>query len=459
MALSGIGRGIAAGQAWPSNLLALTRLTPLPTHSVTAIAAAAATAACFSPMVAHGRRGGASLARGEAAGAAETAALNAVAAAASASKQGNPLQASMNSTSMPLSEHGALASASLSSSSSSPSSSSSAPAISAGHLMRHMGAASNLAQIEAVVDAFRELKSVRGSVEFIEAAITRLDALDLDIPKRTYDKLLDVFPKNHTVTRSWLDVMWPRENAAVETALKLLQRMEDASICPDLETFKPVFYAFGKKSVPVRKCESMYYWMTLFGMNPKSKSYQIKALPEDLTLVTQLALNRLVGVSDAQIHQHGVFQRDGNGAVDVGHVDHVPPVVSYERPEALAQLDGSKSLVVTGPHLNWFRRTFQPYYTISPESEPSQILGYCMTTRHDDTTLMAWIRAVPKFATANIRFNFSPLAKTASTLHGQRFRRQLYGRVSRLPTIEEQHWQETPEAQKLIAASKNDFQA
>ena len=159
-------------------------------------------------------------------------------------------------------------------------------------------------QFSLAVDQYlKREKYRRGHVGFIHLALQRMDEFGLQNDLTTYNKLLDVFPKDRFKPRRMLDALWPRSLPQMELALELLTKMEENGVNPSLETYQIVKDVFGGMSFPIQKCIRLMY---LFDKYENADPYRIKGeLPTDPVELARLALKRIAG-SNGQINEHKV---------------------------------------------------------------------------------------------------------------------------------------------------------
>lgn len=163
---------------------------------------------------------------------------------------------------------------------------------------------SNREQFALVLKEFvaRE-KYRRGHVAFINMAMKRMEEFGLEKDLLTYNRLLDIFPKGRFHPKRLLDAFWPRPLPQTELALELLTRMEDNGVWPDHATYSVLVEVFGKHSLPVEKCERMFYW---FHRYKEADPYWIEGdLPEDQVELSRLTLRRILG-DKGNISEHKV---------------------------------------------------------------------------------------------------------------------------------------------------------
>lgn len=149
-------------------------------------------------------------------------------------------------------------------------------------------------QFSVVLKEFiKREKFLRGHVDFITLALRRMGEFGLQQDLLTYNRLIDIFPKNRFKPKNLLDAVWPRPLPQIELALRLLTKMEEHGVRPDYTTYDLLCEVFGKTSLPVDKCLRLAYWLDKY---ENADPYQIKgALPEAQIELSRLTLQRVCG--------------------------------------------------------------------------------------------------------------------------------------------------------------------
>ena len=165
---------------------------------------------------------------------------------------------------------------------------------------------SNREQFSLVVNEFLSREKYRkGHVTFINMALDRMEEFQLQKDLVSYNRLLDVFPKGRYRPKRLLDAIWPRHLPQTELALELLTVMEDNYVWPDATTRSILEEVFGKRSLPVEKCERMVYWYERY---KDADPYWISGeVPEDGAELSRIALQRIVN-EGGNIIEHEVYK-------------------------------------------------------------------------------------------------------------------------------------------------------
>lgn len=156
----------------------------------------------------------------------------------------------------------------------------------------------------ALMSYMEQEKFRRGHVKFITFALQQMDEFGLEKDLLTYNRLIDIFPKDRFKPRNMFDAFWPKPLPQIELALSILQKMEENGIRPDYTTYDLLIEIFGRVSFPVQKCFRLAYWFDKF---KDADPYWIEGeLPSAPFEVSRLGLLRIAG-SDAVITELKVW--------------------------------------------------------------------------------------------------------------------------------------------------------
>ncbi|EDV28258.1 Evolutionarily conserved signaling intermediate in Toll pathway, mitochondrial [Trichoplax sp. H2] len=235
----------------------------------------------------------------------------------------------------------------------------------------------------------------RGHVDFIYSALSLIDKFELEQDIETYNKLLDVFPKDRFVNRSWLDVVWPKPHPQIDCALDVLTKMEEEGILPNEDTYRILYDVFGRKSFPLQKAQRIEYWFTRFkDINP----YKLPSpVPTDPIELGSIALQRIAG-SDGVIT---IYEHDKKNGED----KFLLAIQSPNQKQFLTNYDTSKPLLVEGPFRVWLSKYPQYYYVLrahasvqigEEKNEEGLVVGTCMLRGNNMSMLNLWIDRLRK---------------------------------------------------------------
>ena len=197
-----------------------------------------------------------------------------------------------------------------------------------------------------------------GFMIFIENAMNRMEELNVDLEVESYNQLLDCFPKDKYVTRSLLDIIIPPPYPALELALDLLTKMEEKGVRPNDDTFKIVYYSFGRASLPLQKCNRIMYWFDRFENHDPYPIKEIIPYKNPLKLFG-LTCHRIFQEFYKHEHLH-VYLEDPNSKFRF--------IYGYESDSIKQSCETfdpvENDLIVEGPHLMWLQKHREFYYTV-----------------------------------------------------------------------------------------------
>ena len=161
-------------------------------------------------------------------------------------------------------------------------------------------------QFSRAVDEFkRREKYSKGHVEFIKAAMTRMEELDLQKDIEVYNRIISIFPEGRFVPKRMLDAIWPRSIPQLELSLEILTKMEENGIRPNQETYNLLNLIFGKMSLPVQKCIRIAYLFDKYEFADPYK-YYYGDLPTDPVKLSTFILHRITaGKGQVTVHKVG----------------------------------------------------------------------------------------------------------------------------------------------------------
>lgn len=219
----------------------------------------------------------------------------------------------------------------------------------------------------------------RAHVEFIHAAMSKMEEFGVQKDVEVYKALFNIFPKKVMVpVNVWQSEMmhYPKQQ---DCALDILQKMENYGVVPDDKTGDLIVSIFGIRSHVMRKYQRMMYWMPKFKhMNP----YPVPStLPSDPAELAVLALKRMAVDPENKVTLFNIADA-GLAAVDGGSGSGGPEprrfVASAQSPEQaalLAEQPASAPLYVDGPHLVWLRDKSVKCFVLQTEGHRSPYDG------------------------------------------------------------------------------------
>ncbi|XP_040887264.1 evolutionarily conserved signaling intermediate in Toll pathway, mitochondrial [Toxotes jaculatrix] len=225
------------------------------------------------------------------------------------------------------------------------------------------------ATFNKVVDVFIKADiRRRGHVEFIYAALKKMQEFGVERDLAVYNKLLDVFPKEVFVPRNFIQRMFNHYPRQQECGVQVLEQMENYGIMPNIETKVLLVQIFGEKSHPMRKYQRIMYWFPKFKhINPFPVP---QLLPEDPVDLAHFSLTRIANNLDAKVTVHQLPCTD---VTESGEEVTLPYIVGIQSPsqmELLAQHNPSRPVFVEGPFPLWLRSTCVHYYILRADPTP-----------------------------------------------------------------------------------------
>ena len=218
------------------------------------------------------------------------------------------------------------------------------------------------------VDAFlKRDKRRKGHLDFISASLKwiEMSGLSRDLP--TYNRLLDVFPRDRFRNKTLMDAIWPRPYPQIDSALHILQKMEDNGIRPDYTTYSLMLEVFGHASLPVQKCRRIAYWFDRFeNVDP----YKLpRPIPNDPCELAKLTLERISSPDSELKLLHRVDAESETAYV-------MSSQARWQRNrllECAASTSNGSFLQVTGPHRTWLQHIEQKYFVLEARLDPPRL--------------------------------------------------------------------------------------
>lgn len=160
--------------------------------------------------------------------------------------------------------------------------------------------------IKAVDIYISKNKRRHGHMEFIATAMKFIEPYNLEKDIEVYNKLIDVFPRDKFVNRTFFDAVWPKPHPQINLALDILTKMEWQGLTPTEETHDIVYSIFGRASFPLQKIYRMWFWFETFkDINP----YQLPdEVYRDRLDIMKAGIDRILGNNDGtQIIEVGIM--------------------------------------------------------------------------------------------------------------------------------------------------------
>ncbi|OQV20275.1 Evolutionarily conserved signaling intermediate in Toll pathway, mitochondrial [Hypsibius exemplaris] len=204
-----------------------------------------------------------------------------------------------------------------------------------------------------------------GHVEFIYAALKRVQAFGVHKDLETYKDIMNIFPKGRFVAHNMWQVEFMHYPRHQECGLDVLCEMEKHGVVPDFEMYHIVLNIFGERSIVMRKLKRMNYWFPKFrNANP----YPIPFfLPNDPTEKARLALERMCPDVRKEVT---VFQtEDISEALDK---TWIASLMCPDQRKLISEHVSDKPLYVDGEYSVHLREEFLKYFIL--RDEPQELL-------------------------------------------------------------------------------------
>ncbi|CAG0890728.1 unnamed protein product [Cyprideis torosa] len=298
----------------------------------------------------------------------------------------------------------------------------------------------------------------RGHIEFINVALKFMKEFGVEKDLECYKKILNVFPRGKYIPQNTFQDMLFHFPMHVDTAVKILDQMEDNGVMPDQDTGKMLTEQFGAYSIPKRKYMRMMYWMPKFkNMSPWPLP---RPVPDDAKQLAYLGMERLGSVDPAtQIVEYDTADVpdsiDKTWIVSAQSPEQVEMITSHPS-DSPVYVEGAFNLYLRNASISYFvlradprnkeekeaidklfeenaddsvrnvTSIFEPSTgkptvekaIIAPTSVHCQddgiILGICATGTSSKDSLLSWVRlmqrSIPRLGEVPVLFTFrSPL--------------------------------------------------
>ncbi|XP_076756357.1 evolutionarily conserved signaling intermediate in Toll pathway, mitochondrial [Xylocopa sonorina] len=213
-----------------------------------------------------------------------------------------------------------------------------------------------------------EDKARINQLQFIAAALNYMDEFGVNKDLETYKAIFNVFPKGKYIPTNKYQIMLFHYIKHQNAALAILNKMEDNFVLPDYEMQQMILNTFGKYSLVIKKCWSMYYWLPKFSqLNPWPVP---KPTPTDPKELAQLAIKKLAS-ADVQANVVVYNTKDIPDAIDD---TWIVSSMSRSQQELLAVQPTDKSLIVEGPFMIWVDQYYIDYYVLKGDPIKREII-------------------------------------------------------------------------------------
>ncbi|CAB3224235.1 unnamed protein product [Arctia plantaginis] len=204
----------------------------------------------------------------------------------------------------------------------------------------------------------------RGHVEFIYAALAKMQEFGVQKDLEVYKALVDVLPKGKFIPQNIFQAEFMHYPKQQQCAVDLLEQMEDNKVMPDSEMEQMLLNVFGKRGIPLRKFWRIMYWMPKF--KNLSPWFLPDSLPADTLELATLAIQRITSVDpDTKI---SIWQTEEiEACLDktwvVSAQSEAQHVLLSEQPD-------EEPLVVKGPFDVYLRDQVVSYFMLIGKTRP-----------------------------------------------------------------------------------------
>lgn len=222
--------------------------------------------------------------------------------------------------------------------------------------------------LEIIRIYIREDTSRKGQLQFIMTALRYMDEFGVNKDLETYKAIFDIFPKGKYIPENKFQVMLSHYPRHQDTAIAILNKMEDNFVIPDYEMQQMILNTFGNNNLVIKKCWSMFYWMPKFAeLNPWPVP---RPPPTDPKVLAHLAMRKVSGI-DPQTKVTVYRTKDVPDAIDD---TWIMSTMSRTQQELLAAQPTDKSLVVEGPFTVWIDKYCIDYFVLKGDPIKREVI-------------------------------------------------------------------------------------
>lgn len=205
-------------------------------------------------------------------------------------------------------------------------------------------------------------------LEFIQTALKYMNEFGVHQDIEAYKALLDIFPRGRYIPANRFQAMVYHYPKHQDTALRILNKMEENFVIPDYDVQKMILEIFGKNTLVIKKCYSMFYWQPKFSqLNPWPIP---RPTPTDAKVLAEYALKKISSV-DAQANVTLYRTKDVPDAIDDTWIFSS---MSKSQQELLAVQPTDKSLRVEGPFSIWVVDYYLNYFVLKGDPIKREVI-------------------------------------------------------------------------------------
>ncbi|XP_017878504.1 evolutionarily conserved signaling intermediate in Toll pathway, mitochondrial [Ceratina calcarata] len=222
--------------------------------------------------------------------------------------------------------------------------------------------------LEIIRIYMREDKSRKGQLHFITMALKYMDEFGVNKDLETYKAIFDIFPKGKYIPENRFQILSFHYPKHQNTAIAILNKMEDNFVLPDYEMQQMILNTFGDKNLVIKKCWTMFYWLPKFAeLNPWPVPHPT---PTDPKVLAQIAMEKVSG-ADPQTKLTMYRTTDVPDAIDD---TWIMSTMSQTQQELLAAQPTDKSLIVEGPFTVWVDKYCIDYFVLKGEPIKREVI-------------------------------------------------------------------------------------
>ncbi|CAD1478835.1 unnamed protein product, partial [Heterotrigona itama] len=208
----------------------------------------------------------------------------------------------------------------------------------------------------------------KGQLEFIQTALKYMNEFGVHQDIEAYKALLDIFPRGRYVPENKFQIMLYHYPKHQDTALRILNKMEENFVIPDYDVQKMILEIFGKNGLVMKKCFSMFYWLPKFSqLNPWPIP---RPTPTDAKVLAEYALKKISSI-DVQANITLYKTKDVPDAIDD---TWILSSMSKSQQELLAVQPTDKSLMVEGPFSIWVAEYYLNYFVLKGDPIKREVI-------------------------------------------------------------------------------------
>ncbi|XP_047343286.1 evolutionarily conserved signaling intermediate in Toll pathway, mitochondrial [Vespa velutina] len=219
-----------------------------------------------------------------------------------------------------------------------------------------------------IIRIYEQEKYKRGQIAFIKLALKYMKDYGINKDIEVYKALLNIFPKGPYIPKNYFNVVFKYYPKHQDTAIDLLQQMEDNNIIPDEEIQDILLNIFGKHGRPLKKLWRMLYWMPKFkNLNPWPVPIPV---PTDPKILARIAIQKISSVDVTTLISEFETKDIEESIEDTWIISAMSPI----QKDLVAQhfkLRKDLPMYVEGPFKIWIANQSVDYFILRSDPEKS----------------------------------------------------------------------------------------